>query len=155
MQTAIIYASTCGGSASGSQKIADLLNHPVKIFDLATEIPEIDQCANIVLGSGIYAGKPHKLLRSYMKRNLTNILDKNIFLFLYCGDPNGEKYFKAFPGELANKSIISKRLGNHIVLEKLNPVFKFIYKYIAKQKDDIHQDDLKNIREMAAAINEQ
>jgi len=154
MQTAIIYATTCGGSASGAAKLCSLIDSPARIFDLANELPVIDQYETIVLGSGIYAGKPHKLLRSFMKNNLPKLLDKNIYLFLYSGDQNGEKYFKSFPGKLVAKSILAKRFGNYVVLDKLNPLFRFIYKHMAKQKGDIKQDDLNSIKEMAAVINE-
>jgi len=135
MKTVIIYSTHHGTTETVSKNIQDQL-HPQKIelINLATNNqPDICLYETVILGSSIHAGRNQRSMQDFCKKNLPELLQKNIGLFLCCmNEGQSEQNIQnAYPEILRNRAFSIQIMGGEYRLEKMNFIEKFLVKKIA------------------------
>ena len=81
MKTVVIYASKLGSTRNVAAHIAGRIGS--ELVDLKkTQNPDLSGFERIVLGCGVYAGKPSKRMTAFVKG--TDMSGKEVHLFLCC-----------------------------------------------------------------------
>ena len=148
MKYAIIYASKAGGTEQSAKIIKDKLffEHQVSeddidVIDLKkNKSIQISQYGRCILGTGIYVGKPHKLVKSFVNDNLKTLLQVPISLYI-CSlgtDKDNENYLKLFPKQLLEHASPISFFGGMVIFKRLNIFARLIMKLITKSKKDVH-----------------
>lgn len=149
MNYAIIYASTAGGTEQSARIIKDKLffEHQVPeenldIIDLnKNQTVEVEKYGHLIIGTGIYAGKPHKLVKAFVNSNFDQLLKVPVSLYI-CSlgdDKENESYRQVFPQKLLEHASPVSFFGGMVIFKRLNFFVRFIMKMITKSKKDIHQ----------------
>jgi len=88
MKGILIYKGKYGATQQYAEWIGDELQLPVFKND-SLRADEWNKNDFIVIGSSVYEGK--LLLNGWLKRNIPDLLNKNIFLFIVCATPADQK----------------------------------------------------------------
>ncbi|MEA4977906.1 MAG: flavodoxin domain-containing protein [Methanomassiliicoccaceae archaeon] len=101
-ETVVIYASKLGSTGKTAHYIAEELG--ADIFDLKEQsIIDLSRFDRVIIGTGIYAGKPNKLVASFIQHNKGQLDGRNVGLFLCCAFRDDEA--------AAQCETVSKELG--------------------------------------------
>lgn len=146
---AIIYASMAGGTEQSAKIIKDKLvfeyqvpEENIDIIDLKNrKTVEIEKYGRCVIGTGIYAGKGHKLVKSFVSSNLEKLLSIPVSLFIcsLADDKQNEEYRHVFPEKLLEHAFPVSFFGGMVCFKRLNIFARFLMKMITKSKTDIHK----------------
>ena len=149
MNYAIIYASTAGGTEQSAKIIKDKLNFEqqvpeenIYIFDLnKKENIEVEKYGHLIVGTGIYAGKPHKRVKAFVNSNLDQLLELplSIYICSLADDKENEGYLHVFPKKLLEHASPVSFFGGMVNFKRLNFFTRFIMKMITKSKKDVHK----------------
>lgn len=135
MKSIIVYATRYGSAAKAAELIKKELGGDCTLVNIMTEkAPPLDTFDTVILGGSIYIGKVQKELTSFVNMNLTQLLSKNIGLFLCAGAPKQEDRDKelrgAFPPELFAHAAAKDVLGYAFAFEKMRFFDRLIMKKI-------------------------
>lgn len=83
MKTALLYATKTGAAEEYATKIAEQLGS-CDIFDISQLKSVPEGYDRIILGSGMRIGKVYKQTRNLMKKNLSTLLSKPLWIY-FCG----------------------------------------------------------------------
>jgi menaquinone-dependent protoporphyrinogen oxidase len=82
-ETVVIFASKLGSTRKTAQYIAEELG--ADIFDLKDQsIIDLSRFGRVIFGSGIYGGRPNKLVTSFVQHNKGQLEGRRVGLFLCC-----------------------------------------------------------------------
>ncbi len=82
-ETAVIFASKLGSTKKAAHYIAEELG--ADVFDLKDQsIIDLSRFGRVIFGSGIYGGKPNKLIVSFVQHNRGQLEGRKVGLFLCC-----------------------------------------------------------------------
>jgi len=149
MNYAIVYATTAGGTEQSAKIIKDKLcfehqvsEEEIDIIDLSKKKSiEFEKYGRCIIGTGIYAGKPHKLVKGFVKSNLDQLLEVPVSIFIcsLADDKENEGYRHVFPKELLEHASPVSFFGGMVIFKRLNVLTRFIMKMITKSKKNVHQ----------------
>lgn len=135
MKTAIIYATHHGTTETVAKQIQQqLLPQQVELINLAhNKQPDISTYDRIVVGSSIHAGKNQSVVQKFCSKNMPELLQKQIGLFLCCLN---EKEFEqsmanAYPEILRNHAFDVKLMGGEYKMDRMNFIERFLVRKIA------------------------
>jgi menaquinone-dependent protoporphyrinogen oxidase len=135
MKTAIIYATHHGTTETVAKQIQQqLLPQQVELINLAhNKQPDISIYDRIVVGSSIHAGKNQTVVQKFCSKNMPELLQKQIGLFLCCLN---EKEFEqsianAYPEILRNHAFDIELMGGEYKMDRMNFIERFLVKKIA------------------------
>lgn len=97
MATAVIYASKFGNTKKTAEYIAN------KIGGEAIEVSDdldISKYDKIILGTGIYAGKPAKSMTSFVNKNKGKLSGSSLFVSCMYNDDKGAKQLEKIASEM-------------------------------------------------------
>lgn len=163
MKYSIIYASKAGGTEQCAKILKDKLFFEHAIPEEEIEIIDLENTANyalsrmehLIIGSGIYIGKPHKLIREFIEKNLETLLKKKCSLYI-CSlaedEIENEKYRNAFTSKFLEHANPVNFFGGVVIFNRLNFLSRFIMRMITKSKKDVHQLKHKVISQFARDI---
>src|SRR5690554_418948 len=104
MKTLIVYATLHGVTGKISQKIKEGLGDDVVLLNLMKErIPSLKTFPRIIIGGSIHAGKVQRRVTGFCNRNLEELREKEIGLFICCIEESEVaemQFMGAFPEEL-------------------------------------------------------
>lgn len=136
MKTAIIYTSKYGMT----EKLASIIvryRTDVHLFHIDDFDKNLNDYDEIVLGTPIYAGRINKKVKRLLESNEELLLNKSLIVFL-CGMASDNE--KQVINENFSMKIIYhakiKYVGGAYQFNKMNFLFKFIVKRIAKSDQD-------------------
>lgn len=155
-KTLILYASKYGCTEDCAKYLGSKLNHPVETADLTNStIADVQNYDWVVIGSPIYIGKIRKEVKLFCKRNLHQLLTKNVVLFLSCTTPEqAADFFKSnFPVELLAHARECTNFGGELRRQKMGFFDKKITDLVAKSEPKQIEVLYKNIDLLAALIN--
>lgn len=140
MGTLIAYASKYGCTERCAEKLAQSLGEKVDLYNLKSgKFLDISQYNKVIIGSSVYVGKVHKEATDFCARNLVELGNKKVGLFI-CGSQEGEALKQeldaAFPQELQSKAAVIECFGGEYTFSKMNFMEKTIVKMIAKTNKD-------------------
>ncbi|MGE0015327.1 MAG: flavodoxin domain-containing protein [Candidatus Methanomethylophilaceae archaeon] len=82
-ETVVIFASKLGSTRKTAHYIAKELG--ADIFDLRDQsIIDLSRFGRVIFGSGVYGGKPNKLVTSFVQHNKGQLEGRKVGLFLCC-----------------------------------------------------------------------
>ena len=90
--TAVIFASKFGCTRYAAQYIAERID--ADIFDLKKQsIIDLSHFDRVLIGTGIYAGKPNKAVIAFIKQNKGQLDGRRVGLFICCAksDESGDE----------------------------------------------------------------
>ncbi|AEH50543.1 flavodoxin domain-containing protein [Pseudothermotoga thermarum] len=138
MKILIVYDTYAGTT----EKCAQILSQKIKGEEIQLvkirKNDEVDlENYNVVLiSSYVYAGKVSGKISKFCKKNLENLLDKKVGIFLCMLDDskNLEKYLRSnFDDKLLRRAIVKGCFGSELNYERMNPIVRFIIKQIVKK----------------------
>jgi menaquinone-dependent protoporphyrinogen oxidase len=154
MKTLIAYSSKRGFTKKCVEILSSKLAGEIKIIDLKNNSDfNISEFDNLLVGGSIYAGKIRKEVTEFCNKNLDEISNKNIGLFI-CGmaeDKDVEKEIKTnFPETLYEKALVKDIFGGEFNFSKMNFFEKAIIKKIARSSENqekLYEDKINKFAE--------
>ncbi|MGM0566754.1 MAG: flavodoxin domain-containing protein, partial [Bacteroidota bacterium] len=145
MRTAIVYASKHGTTEKVARQIQQNLGQEkAQLFNLKNN-PKFDlsHFEQVILGGSIHAGQIQKRLKDYYQKNIPELLEKRLGLFLCCmHEEEAENQFNnAYPEVLRNQAISSKVMGGEFRFDKMNFFERVIVKKIAGISESVSKID--------------
>lgn len=134
MKTIIIYASNHGTTQDVAIRISkEIRSQNIQIVNVKEAIKlDLSSYEMILLGCSIHAGNVQPSMKKFCKNHLSELLQKQIGLFICC--LNTEELDKnravAFPEKLTNHAFTFKFMGGEYRIEKMNYFEKLILKKI-------------------------
>lgn len=157
MKTLIVYGSKHGCVEKCSRELKDKLDGEVVIVDIKKDsAPDLSLTDNIIIGGSIYAGKIQKEVTEFCLKNINELKNKKIGLFI-CGmreDDSGKTQLNnSFPQELLNKATAKEYFGGEVIFHKMNFFERFIIKRVCKTDKDISNILRENISKFLKEMN--
>ena len=160
MKTLVLYTTTYGFTEAMVKQLSEKISGEVDCINLMhSNLVNLSQYQNIVMGGSIYMGQVQKQLKQFCETNESEILKHNIDLFLSCGlEENFESHLKnAFTPKSLASSRTQVSFGGELNLNKM----KFMHKTITKMMIKSSQQEGKplpkpkydNIEYLAKSLN--
>ena len=157
MNTLIVFSSKHGCTEKCTDFLAKELNNKPDIVNLKSyKDVNLSLYDKVIIGGSIYMGKVQKEVSEFCLKNLEELKEKNIGLFI-CGMQEGDsintEINQNFPKELIEMATVIKHFGGEFNFSKMNFFEKLIVKIIAKissNKSNILND---NINSFAKTMN--
>jgi len=135
MKTAIIYATHHGTTETVAKQIQQqLLPQQVELINLAhNKQPDISTYDRIVVGSSIHAGKNQSVVQKFCSKNMPELLQKQIGLFLCCLNEKefAQSLANAYPEILRNHAFDVELMGGEYKMDRMNFIERFLVRKIA------------------------
>ena len=143
MRVLILYGSKTGTTESCALKIKEAMpGNDVSVVNLKKRFKgALSDYDSVIVGTPLYMGKmSHHVERFYHEYGQA-ILNSKLHLFV-CGLARGEEGVellkKQVPPKIFSHATQVKQLGGDVLIDKLNPVYKFIMKKIlAESKPEL------------------
>jgi len=134
MKTLIVYASKYGCTADCAAKLKNLLTGDVTLADINKVSPNVHEFDTVIIGGSVYIGKVSKKLKAFCENNLSELLKKQVGIFLCCAlaDQANEVLTSNFPPTLLTHSKATKTFGSEARLGKMSFLDKTIIKAVTK-----------------------
>jgi menaquinone-dependent protoporphyrinogen oxidase len=157
MKTLIVYSSKYGCAKECITELYCKLKGEVRTVDIGSaKAPSLKGFDNVIIGGSIYVGQLNKKLRTFMSKNESELLKKNLGLFIVCGfmDKAQETLKGAFPSKLINHAKSTQCFGGELNPDKMGFLHKKVVSVIAKETDITKIQIIpQNIASMAEAVN--
>ena len=154
MKTAIIYISRHGTTETVSQQIKDQLAGAIDLIDLkSSKKIELTAYDRVILGGSIHMGQVHKKTKAFIEKNLRELRQKEVGLFLCCmeqGDKAKEQYELAFPEKLRDHAVANSLMGFEYLLEKMGFLEKIMVKKITGKDESFSKINEEAIQEFVS-----
>lgn len=110
MKSIVIYTTKYGSTEKAAAFLKTKISGEVHTVNLMKEkVPELNEYDTVVLGGSIYYGRIQKELQQYIQRNLPQLTEKRIGLFISAGhpDPNmrEQEFTQSFPQSLLEHAL--------------------------------------------------
>jgi len=156
MKNCIIFTTKHGSAAKAADLLKQKLNAETDIINL-NDVKKIDitDYDTIVLGGSIYIGKIQKRMIKFIKKNLKQLLNKNITLYVMAGEKDNPEAViqKVYLPELNDHAISKRYFGYEMILENMNALEKAVVKSLGV-KESVSELNHEAIEDMAKTIND-
>lgn len=138
--TLIVFASKHGNAEKCARELFHLLEGKVDFCNLnhRKTYPDITTYDTVIVGGSIYHGKVQESVSSFCYKNLHELQQKRLGLFISCiytGDKAQKELHESFPKPLMQNAIVSDYFGGGVVTSKLS----FLEKIIINQLIDLDE----------------
>ncbi len=134
MKILLIYSSHHGSTAKVAQMLAEkLAPHTVELVNLKTaKNIDLFDADVIVVGGSFHAGKLSGRLKSFMKSNMVDLLNKPLALFVLGANPKEihQQIENELPELLRQHAISVQWVGSEYLIEKMHFFERWIVKKI-------------------------
>lgn len=157
MNILISYSTKNGCTEKCSIKLAEYLKvHTVHLHKLGSkEGIRINDHDAVIIGGSIRIGQINKEVKRYCQKNLEELIQKRIGLFICCmnGFELATEYFRnAFPDELQKHAIAKGYFGGELNFEEMSFIERSIMKEIINIDKNVSIINEDNIVEFARTI---
>lgn len=152
MKAAIIYTTKHGTTLKVASMINEMASGKADLIDLKkTTTVNFDLYDKIIIGGSIHAGKIQRRVVKFCEKNMKELSDKPLGLYLSCMDEEKaqEQFNNAYPETLRNHALSSKLTGGEVLFERMNFLEKYIMKKIGKRTESISNIKEDKVRELA------
>lgn len=153
MKTLIIYMSTHGCTKHVVEELAQALHGDVTIHNLkAKKQPDLQTYERVIIGGSIHAGQIQRKVREYCEKNMEQLEDKQLGLFICCmheGEQAFQQLDNAFPEKLHQYAKTEAILGGEFNFEKMHFLEKMVVRKIAKVDQTVRKIDHEAIQNFA------
>lgn len=157
MKTLIAYSSKYGCTQKCAEALSEKLSGQTHLVNLkSSKAVDLSQYDRVVIGGSMYMGKIQKQVSSFCTRNLNQLKDKKIGLFICCmaeGEEAQSELHNAFPKELLETAVASEYFGGEFIFEKMNPMYRLIIKKTAKTDKNVSNILEENMNSFAQLMN--
>jgi menaquinone-dependent protoporphyrinogen oxidase len=150
MNTLIVYASKHGTAEKCALELSQKLLGKVDLCNLKSgKIPEISQYTRIIIGGSIYVGKIQKEVREFCLKDLSQLKQKKVGLFLCCMNKNAfeAQLNSSFPQELISSAVVRENFGGEFKFKEMNFIeraaTRMVSKVLSKKNPSITEIDMK------------
>ncbi|HOO33586.1 MAG TPA: flavodoxin domain-containing protein [Thermotogota bacterium] len=165
MKYAILYATKAGGTENSARILKEKLIFEHQIEDKDIEIlnlsentlPNLESYDKIVVGTGIYMGKPNKKVISFLEKNRNSLMNKRLSLYICAlseSEDEQKRFLEGFPEDILKHAEPIAFFGGAVIYKKLNCLTAFMMKRITKSKKDVHKLKYEVIKGFADKISE-
>ncbi len=156
MKTALLYSSKYGSTERVAEQIADKLNPPVDLINLAEQQVQLTDYDSFIIGLPVLAENTTLDMRRFLGKNLTEIADKIIAVFILCWNTHKyETYIeKLFNNKLSPKCITAC-VGGEFNFDKMMDIEKNIVKDITGIKENSSKISTEEIDRFVDNVNKQ
>ncbi|HEX3037406.1 MAG TPA: flavodoxin domain-containing protein [Oscillospiraceae bacterium] len=135
MKRILIYDTKYGSAAEVANRIKTELGEETQLCNIMTSsVPSIDAYDTVIIGGSIYMQRVQKQITEYCNGHLSELLNKNVGLFLCAGEQKEDeqkKYLQMnFPEALYQHATAKGVLGYAFSFEKMKFLDKMIMKKI-------------------------
>jgi len=157
MKTLIVYATKHDFTKECVTKLSKKLDGDFDMLNLKeNKISAFEQYDSVIIGGPIYAGQIIKEVKEFCEKNLNQLSDKRIGLFV-CGMSDKDKMNlfleQSFPEKLRNNALAKGDFGGSFVFKSMNFFERLIIKHMCKTNEDVLNLKENNIDEFAAKMN--
>jgi menaquinone-dependent protoporphyrinogen oxidase len=153
MKTLIAYATTHGCVEKTSDELKTHLDGEVILINLKKEpLPDLTSFDRVIIGGSIHAGQIQKRVKEFCSRNLNELQNKELGLFICCmeeGTSAQQQLLRAYPEELLQNAKSTAVFGGEFDFEKMNFVQKLIVKKVAHVRSSTSKVDHEAIRKFS------
>ncbi|MBS4535647.1 flavodoxin [Clostridium sp. D2Q-14] len=156
MKTLILYCSDHGTTEKCANLLKNKINGNVNVSNLKKNNKiEIANYDTVIIGGSVHMGNIQKTIVQFLQSNKSELLKKNLALFLCCGQQdNIDEYFKNFfPKDILEHSLAKINMGYSYDFDKLGFMKKMIIKKVAKVNKSEDKIKYENIDLLAKKIN--
>lgn len=153
MRTLIVFATMHGFTGLISEKMREDLGDEVVLLNLRKDkYPKLSGIERVIIGGSIHAGRIQKRVKEFCERNLDELRQKELGLFICCveeGEIANRQLINAFPEELrmVAKSTAVFRGGFHY--ERMNFFDRAIVRRITGVKQSTTRVDFEAVRKFS------
>jgi menaquinone-dependent protoporphyrinogen oxidase len=149
MKTAIVFISNHGTTEKVAKYISERMNvESIDFYNLRNK-KEFNSAEydNIIIGCSVHAGSIQSKMKKFLKSEESNLLQKNLGLFLCCmNEPEYESQFQSAYLESLRYHAKSHVIpGGEFLLDKMNFIEKAIVKKVAKTEKSISKIDYDKV----------
>jgi len=156
MKTLIVYASKHGCARKAAEKIRAALGDETEITDVRQSARfKLDQFERVIIGGSIHIGRIQSRVRNYIKKNLAQLLEKQVGLFIchMAEAAEAEQEFKnAYPQQLIEQAKATGLFGGEFNFEKMSFVEKYMVKKVGKVTESVSRINEDNIAKFIEKI---
>lgn len=157
MKTLIVYMSTHGFTELIVNELKNKINGEIELVNLKkVPNPILSGFERVLIGGSIHMGQIQIRVKKFCEKNLDELLEKEIGLFISCMEKNNiakEQLINAFPNELFNKAKSTEIFGGKFDFNKMNYFQKKIVRKVAKIKKTTVQKDDEAISRFISVMN--
>lgn len=135
MNTLIIYGTKYGCTERCAKSLSGKLTGKVDLVNIKkNKVPGLTKYDRVIIGGSIYVGKIQKEIKEYCTKNLNELKEKKLGLFICCGfSENFNQHMEnAFPKELLEAAVAKECFGGELNLDKMNIFHRFLTKIVSK-----------------------
>jgi menaquinone-dependent protoporphyrinogen oxidase len=144
MRTLIVYASRHGYVRECAQRISEGLGTETNLVEVSRTMPKdlLFHYDTVIIGGGIHAGSFPPLLKRFCRRNIKELSNKRLGLYLCAtnSEHKEEQFSKSYPQVLLEKAVATGWFGGRIILADHKNVTLFILKKILNKDTDLHAE---------------
>ena len=141
MKILIVYGTKHGFTEKCITMLSEKLNEEVDLCNLKRgQTPILNHYEKIIIGGSVYMGKIQKEVSEYCLRNLNELKEKKVGLFVCCmseGDTAKATLNNCFPQELLSSAIVKEHFGGAFTFKDMNFFERFIVKKVSKVDKDM------------------
>jgi menaquinone-dependent protoporphyrinogen oxidase len=137
MKALILYATKDGATKQIVEQLERELGSNVTICNIHDCKPNITAFDTVIVGGSIYMNKIQHSITSFLRSNEKELIKKRLGLFISCyTSPGTEGYLEQFfPTSLLANASAKDMLGGLMQYDKMNPVYRIIFKSLKKIDD--------------------
>lgn len=134
VRTLIIYASKNGCTEYCARYLKEKLGKNAVVTNVENKISKMDDFDTILIGSSVHMGKIQKKITSFCRLNKSQLLGKELGLFVCCYTKEDEEGFieSLFDNELLNHATTTSIFGGEMRYDKLNIVYRKLFESLNK-----------------------
>jgi menaquinone-dependent protoporphyrinogen oxidase len=150
MKTLIVYATSLNCTEKIILQMKDYLGGDVTIVNLKKQpdLP-IKEFTRVIIGGSVHAGQIHKRLKEFCVTRLSELLDKELGLFL-CSMEAGEvarrQLEEAFPFELRDAAKVTTHFGGNFDPARMNFIERIIARKVPQFRKNTSKVDFEAVR---------
>ncbi|MFO7880536.1 MAG: flavodoxin domain-containing protein [Bacteroidota bacterium] len=150
MRIIILYTTRHGTSQKIARTIQHSSRHQVSLYNLRhRRSPDLTQYEIVIIGSSVHSGKIPLRLRRYMRKHKSELMQRNLALYLCCMELDKAKMHieNNYPDELRQHAFATACLGGEFLFDKLSREEKAEVKKLTGAKTSrskIRHDALQN-----------
>ena len=156
MKTIIIYSTKYGSVEKAAQKLKAQIQGEVDIINVKNS-PDFRDYDTVILGSSIYASGIQKEMKTFLKNNLSQLIEKKVGLFICAGNEKENEIAtyiaKNFTDGLSEKAIAKANLGYEYDLKKFSFIDRLAVRIVGGVKESKSVFHEEKIKDFAGKIN--
>lgn len=157
MNTLIAYSTKYGCTEKCATILSEKLTGKVDLCNLkVAKVVDLSQYDKVIIGGSIYIGKIQREVSEFCLKNLNELKEKKIGLFICCmrdGDIAETELNNSFPQQLLSHAVAREYFGGEFIFKKMNPIERFIVKRVSKIDKDMSNISEENINRFAQLMN--